>query len=264
MVEPTITLTSEQIDFYHREGYLSLEQVSPPEEVALLRKIYERLFDERAGRDEGNQFDLAGDDAEGKEASLPQILNPSKYAPELEETVFAANALAVTRQLLGPDATDRGSHMIRKPAGGPETPWHQDEAYWDPQRDYNTTNFWLPLQDATADSGCMWFLPRSHEWEVLPHRPIGGNVAVHGLELDVEVDLSAAVCCPLPAGGCTIHKSRTLHYTGANRTDHPRLAYIRGGGLTAGDRVTPRRFPWNEIKQTARDQRAAATEQKQA
>jgi hypothetical protein len=227
-----------------------------------MRDVYERLFAERAGREEGNQFDLAGDDAEGKEASLPQILGPSNYAPELEETVYAANTLAITKQLLGPEGCRRGEHMIRKPPGGPETPWHQDEAYWHPEFFYHTTNFWLPLQDATAGSGCMWILPGSHEWEVLPHRPIGDNVAVHGLELDTEIDLSAAVCCPIPAGGCTIHQSRTLHYTGPNRTDRPRLAYIRGGGMEKQPRDTPRRFPWNEIKQTAREQRRAAFKQK--
>ncbi len=262
MSEPTVQLTDEQIAFYHREGYLVLEQVTTPEEVQWLRGVYEKLFTDRAGRDEGNQFDLAGDDADGKEASLPQILGPSKYVPELNDTLFAANVLAVTRQLLGPEAGHRGEHMIRKPAGGPETPWHQDEAYWEPSKVYDTTNFWMPLQDATAESGCMWFVPGSHEWEVVPHRPIGGNVKVHGLELDCEVDLDAAVCCPIPAGGCTIHKSRTLHYTGPNRTENPRLAYIRGGGLPTTDRTEPRRFPWNEIKQTARDQRRTAAQAK--
>ena len=31
---------------------------------------------------------------------------------------------------------------------------------------------------------------------------------------------------PLRAGGCTVHTGRTLHYTGGNRTDTPRRAYI--------------------------------------
>ncbi|NIP93962.1 MAG: phytanoyl-CoA dioxygenase family protein, partial [Akkermansiaceae bacterium] len=39
-----------------------------PEDVAFLREIYDRLFAERRGREEGNQFDLAGTDEEGKEA----------------------------------------------------------------------------------------------------------------------------------------------------------------------------------------------------
>lgn len=126
--KPTVILTSEQIEFYHREGYLVLDSITTPEEVAWLREIYDRLFATRAGREEGNQFDLAGTDEEGKEAALPQILNPAKYAPELKNGLYRVNALAIAKQLLGPEANYQGEHAIFKPARiGAETPWHQDE-----------------------------------------------------------------------------------------------------------------------------------------
>lgn len=41
-----------------------------------------------------------------------------------------------------------------------------------------------------------------------------------------DVDPKGAVACPLPAGGMTIHQPKTLHYTGPNRTNTPRRAYI--------------------------------------
>src|SRR5689334_21360436 len=91
--KPTIELTQDQIEFYRREGFLALDAITTPEEVAWLREIYDRLFAMRAGREEGNQFDLAGPDEEGTEAALPQILSPSKYAPELKEGLFRINAL---------------------------------------------------------------------------------------------------------------------------------------------------------------------------
>ena len=58
--EPTITLTEEQIAFYHENGFLAMTAITTPEEVARLRGVYDRLFEQRAGRAEGNQFDLAG------------------------------------------------------------------------------------------------------------------------------------------------------------------------------------------------------------
>lgn len=39
-----------------------------PDEVEWLRGIYHRLFEHRAGRVRGDQFDLCGTDNEGKEA----------------------------------------------------------------------------------------------------------------------------------------------------------------------------------------------------
>ena len=73
--------------------------------------------------------------------------------------------------------------------------------------------------------------------EVLPHRHIGGDPLVHGLELDVPYDFSDAVACPLPAGGATFHYNRTLHFSGPNTTGVPRRAYVMSAGFPATARA---------------------------
>lgn len=258
-MEPTVSLTPEQVAFYHENGYLAIPRLMPDDEVVWMREIYDRLFRERAGRDVGDQFDLAGTDDDDAPAVLPQILGPAKYAPELRESRLWVNAAHVVRQLLGPEAHFGDGHMIFKPARiGAETPWHQDEAYWDPSLDYRSLSIWVPLQEATVENGCMWFVPGSHRLEVLPHRSVGGDVRVHALEV-LGANTGGAVACPLPPGGATIHGSRTLHYTGANRSEIDRRAYILSGGLPAVPRTDGRTFPWNEVKQTARQARADAS-----
>jgi ectoine hydroxylase-related dioxygenase (phytanoyl-CoA dioxygenase family) len=258
MAEPTVQLNDAQIEFFHANGFLWIQQITTEEELAWIRDAYDRLFEQQTGREEGNQFDLAGTDEEGKTASLPQILNPFKYEPKLKDTVYRANVEAILKQLYGEKGELHGSHMILKPARhGAPTPWHQDEAYWNPALEYQSCSFWMPLQDVSVDRGCMQFLPGSHQWDILEHQSIGGDPRVHGLELvDGQVDLSVAVKCPLPAGGATIHANRTLHYAGPNTTDEPRRAWIMGGGLPTKKRDKPLRFPWEERKQTARQQRA--------
>lgn len=164
---------------------------------------------------------------------------------------------AIAKQLFGEEAAMGIGHAIFKPAGtGAPTPWHQDEAYWDPAQQYQNASIWMPLQEATIENGCLWFMPGSHEWPVLEHRPIGGNVKIHGLEM-IDTDFSKdAVACPLPAGGITIHRNRTAHYAGANTSEIPRRALILGTGLPSKPYPGARAFPWNEIKQTAREERA--------
>jgi ectoine hydroxylase-related dioxygenase (phytanoyl-CoA dioxygenase family) len=259
--QPTVTLTSQQINFFHANGFLSLDAITTPEEVARMRTAYDQIFQQRAGREEGNQFDLAGADEEGKEAALPQILNPRKYAPELADTLYETNARAIAEQLLGPEAHFTGDHAIFKPArSGAPTPWHQDEVYWDPNTNYNALSFWMPLQEATLENGCMQFIPGSQNQEIVPHRSIGGDTRIHGLEIVADVDTSQAVPCPIPAGGVTLHGSRTMHYTGANHSDIPRRALILGFGAPGTPRTDGRRFPWNEAKHTAREQRRQAAD----
>ncbi len=253
-----IKLSSDQIEFYHENGYLALDAITTPEDVAEVRAIYDRLFDAKEGWNTGDQFDLAGTDEAGKKQALAQLLNPHKYAPALREARMWRNAGAIGRQLMGEEFTLTGDHAINKPAGhGVATPWHQDEAYWDPEKKYEMLSIWIPLQPATLLNGCMHFIPGSQKLEVLPHQPIGNDPRVHGLELiPGSADFSRAVACELPAGGATIHASRTLHYTPPNGSNEPRRAYILVGGLPAKPRPMPRRFPWKEIQRTARDQRA--------
>jgi ectoine hydroxylase-related dioxygenase (phytanoyl-CoA dioxygenase family) len=249
VTEPTVKLSAEQIEFFHTEGYLKLDAITTPEEVAHLRQIYDRLFAERWNRS-GTDYDLAAPKEDGKQPLLPQIGDPKGLAPELEFTQFRANALAVARQLFGPAANYRNEHMIYKPARtAPATPWHQDQAYHNPNFTYRNINFWMPLQQATLENGCMQFVPRSHTWDVIPHHHINNDPRIHGLEADdAERFHRDSVACPLPAGGATLHHSYMLHHTGPNRSDIPRRAYIMVFSVPPVERKTPRVFSWQGQK----------------
>jgi ectoine hydroxylase-related dioxygenase (phytanoyl-CoA dioxygenase family) len=261
--KPTVKLTAEQINFFHENGFLWMPQLSTPEELAMMREAYDRIFNQKAGRESGDQFDLAGTDEEDKEAALPQILNPEKYAPELWDTQARANALAIVRQLYGEEVAPGGSHAIFKPAKhGAATPWHQDEAYWNPDYEPRSVSVWMPLQDVDAENGCMQFIPGSHKIDIVEHQSINNDPRIHGLELapSVQVLTQFPVICPLEAGGATFHPGRTMHYTAPNNSDRPRRALIMMFGAPPKKRselgLPARSFPWNERKMTARIERA--------
>lgn len=265
--QQTPQLSTDQVQYYQENGFLWLPDLTDETELKTMRTAYDRMFAEKAGRSEGNEFDLAGADKNDKQAALPQILNPAKYAPELRDTKAEAAARAIAQQLLCPDGSEEvqggPAHAILKPAfHGAVTPWHQDEAYWDPKVNPRSISIWMPLQDATLKNGCMQFIPGSQKLEVLPHQSIGNDLRVHGLEVcqPNDIDFSKAVPCPIPAGGATLHPGRTLHYAGANNSSGPRRALIFGFRLSSIPRQDDRSFPWNEAKQTARAKRAGTAE----
>jgi ectoine hydroxylase-related dioxygenase (phytanoyl-CoA dioxygenase family) len=231
-----LVLDAAQLAAFEAEGFLALARLTTEAEVESLRALYDRLFDETE-LDPADRVELAG------ARLLPQVLNPDRYAPELRETLAYRNAAAVARQLLGDDVEHMGMHAIRKPArSGAETPWHQDEAYWDPAYRHRALSVWLPLQPATLDNGCLWFLPGSHREEVREH-VLAEPGAAEALRLKDPASFPDAVACPVPAGGATVHAARTLHHAGPNLTDEPRRA------LVMAFRVPPvwegtRSFPW--------------------
>ncbi len=267
-VEPRVgdfPLTPEQVDGFHRDGFMRIERLIGDDEVATIRASLARLFASERGREMGDQFDLAGADQDGVRAVLPQILGPHRFAPELIQGELLPNGLAVARPLLArlTDQMDQirwgGDHTILKPARyGVPTPWHQDEAYWDPWHDHCGISIWLALQDAVVENGCMWFVPGSHRFEILEHQPIGNDPRVHGLEL-VDAAIGArGVPAEVRAGGVVIHQCRTLHYAGPNRSDVERHAYITGYSAPAHKRSERRLVPWQDRQRTPRSERAQA------
>jgi ectoine hydroxylase-related dioxygenase (phytanoyl-CoA dioxygenase family) len=262
MTNSTFTLSEEQIQLFKEQGYLQLEQISPPDEVKFLKTVYDRLFAEKAGRGQGAYFDaVSSDDDESKTPTSPQIIDPVLFAPELKKTIFRANALAIAKQLLGPKAYGSFDHAILKPPGiGAPTPWHQDEAFrLNYAPGYDEISIWIPLQPVDTTSGCMEFLPGSHRAPVLRHASPGNDPRVHALACVDTFDETKAVACPLPAGGCTIHHARTLHHAGANTSPNPRRAYILGFALPVkSDYKLAEPFPWNSEKQTASEERKRA------
>ena len=259
--DPTIHLSEDQIALYNEQGYLAIDKMTTPEEVESIREGYDEIFNKRAGREEGMEYDLAGSDEDDARPALPQILEPKNYSEAFRNTLFESNASNIARQLLGDSIEQRGSHAIYKPAGyGAPTPWHQDEAYWNPRKNYHSISVWMPLQKATLDNGCMQFIPGAQNLEVLNHHNIGNNPKVQGLELDDDqVDLSNAVACPLPAGGATVHGGRMLHYTSANTSETPRRAYILMFHVPQPPLDSPRDFYWQKNTRTyAAEKRKAA------
>jgi ectoine hydroxylase-related dioxygenase (phytanoyl-CoA dioxygenase family) len=255
-----LTLTAEQIALFWERGFLTLDAMTTPAEVATLREIFDRLFAARTGWEKGRAFDLAGRDEAGAPLALPQILQPVEFAPELAHTQFRENARAVAQQLLGPGAELWFEHAICKPAQfGAATPWHQDEAHRsDRDVEYEQVSFWMPLQPATVENGCMHYVPGSHRGPVLEHRSLDGDARKPALECVGSFDRALAERCPLPAGGAALHHSKTLHGAGPNTTSETRRAYIlvfRGALRPASSRAP---YPWLVGKTTAAGERAAA------
>jgi hypothetical protein len=244
-------VTAEQVQLLGERGFLTLNALTTAEEAREIRATLLELFDNKAGENEGANLDfVAGDHAETPKTA-PQILNPSNHSPKLRKTACFKNAFRISKQILGNEARCFFDLSILKVAAvGAATPWHQDVASRDPRFEYTEISIWVPLQDVTAEGGCLRFIPGSHKLPVLQHRSMNDDPTAHAYECVGDFDDSSAVSCPLPAGGCTIHLPGTLHSAGPNLLATARVAYIMVFGLPPQPLKAPQSFPWIEQKNT--------------
>ncbi len=244
------------LEKFRADGFAAFDPRLPEAELDLIRSTLMRLHETGAGFAEGAQFDAISAEEAGAPKRFPQILHPRNFAPLLLETEFYRKAEAAAQQILGGNIRFKADISLLKPAQiGAATPWHQDEAFLNPDYDYNEVSFWLALQPTDRSNSCMEFVPGSHKGPVLPHGFLGDDPRVHALECKSGFDPAEAVACELPTGGCTIHSHRTLHYAGPNVSDRPRLAYVLLFNKTPTPVAEKRAFPWLAEQKTARAER---------
>jgi ectoine hydroxylase-related dioxygenase (phytanoyl-CoA dioxygenase family) len=242
-----VELTAEQIRLYAESGYLSVNAITTEAEILEIKTSIEKLFVEKRGENEGAYGELVAGAGKDEEENSPQIVNLVNYAPQLHQTTCFRNALHIAKQILGDKARFFLDLSIMKQAKtGVGTPWHQDAAFRDPRFEYKELGIWVPLQEATAEAGCLHFIPGSHKNAVLEHHPANDDPTSQALRCTAPFDEVASVACPLPVGGCSIHHPLTLHCAHANTSDVPRYAYIMVFGVSPKPASEPRVFPWLE------------------
>lgn len=227
-------LGPEEVARFYREGFLVIPRLTTPDDVAEIRRALNRLYARFHRLPRTQAIDLGDAARPDGVPQIPEINWTLRLAPRLRSTLAFARCREIAAQLFGGRAEHTGyDHAILKPPrNGRATPWHQDQAFTEDRGPFSSIHFWIALQPVTIEMGCMQFVPGSHLSPLLPHRPVSEHA--HAMQVD-DVDLSTAVACPLPAGGATVHLPRTLHATGPNLTDEPRLAW----GLEFGPPLPP-------------------------
>jgi Phytanoyl-CoA dioxygenase (PhyH) len=242
-----VDATDAEAAFFMDNGYLAVARVTTDEELEWLREVYDQLLAMPPTGYLDGIFDLSRPYGTTDTPKLGQLLLPERIVPQIKQTVMWRNAHRIASRLLKTEKSQVESwgHLIFKGANSlAETPWHQDEAYWDVTKDYNALGSWLALDKVDTDNGCLWFVPKSHRGEVLPHMHGGNDPKIHVLQFSEPVDTSAGVPVQLPAGGMTFHHARTHHYSGVNKTNRVRRAWANEFQTTPVLRDTPKSYPW--------------------
>jgi phytanoyl-CoA hydroxylase len=124
----------------------------------------------------------------------------------------AINGLA--DELLDLDCRPKNVQYFSKPPGAKQTPLHQDGQYF--MHDKGLT-FWLALDDADEVNGCLYYVPGSYKYGLLPHQKsdtLGFSQAL--IELPSELE-GTEICMPAIAGTILGHHPYTVHSAGCNR-----------------------------------------------
>ncbi len=221
-------LTQEQIDSFHAQGYLSYGRVLDDKELELLRREYDRAFEEASQSGEYRNLAVSDSVDEQMKSSaskkMLQIMQLGERNMHFCRLWYHKTILDIVQDLIGPNIQLLHDQALSKPARtGGAVFWHQDNAYWKCQP-ANLVSCWLALDDAVKENGAMQVIPGSH-LKPIWHTKSESTNALFDLEKTGQVDPKQAVVVSVPAGGCMFHHCQTLHYTQPNETPRQRRAF---------------------------------------
>ncbi len=195
---------------YDRDGFVFPIDIASPDDARLIRSDLEAA-----------QAELA-DDPE-KLALLRSY--PNRLLPSFDRLIRREKLIAAASQIFGPDLMVWNAGLFIKEAHSSSVvSWHQDLTYWGLD-DADETTCWVALSPATAQSGCMKFVPGSHKKQLVPHVDTFAedNLLTRGQEIAVEVNESDAVQAELMPGQASLHHGHLFHASGPNTTEDRRI-----------------------------------------
>ena len=214
-------LSQEQISFFAEHGYLKVEQVVTPAELAELQSVTDALIEASRQVTQSNDvYDL--DRGHGPDnPRLTRIKLPHKQHRVYDRTLKRSRVTEVLTDLLGPDTVLQTSKLNTKaPGGGAAVEWHQDWAFY-PATNDSMLAFGLMLQDVSEENGPLMVIPGSHKGPVLRHEAGGVFCGAVDPE-DPLFEQDKAVTLTGKAGDMTVHHVRILHGSAPNRSDRAR------------------------------------------
>lgn len=236
-------LTDEQVAFYHEHGYLAGVRILDDEQIAKLRAELEPLFHkDHAGRELWYEYHT--NESPDPAKVLFHALGAWRITPAFHDVLWHPAFTMAASQLLDGAVRFWHDQLFCKPAKhGGVVAWHQDYSYWTRTQPMAHLTCWIGLDDSTKENGCLHYVPRSHNWTLLPITGLAGdmNAIQEVLTPEQWEQFTHPVAIELKAGECSFHHPLLVHGSFENRTDRPRRAVVlnafRDGTRSASDEV---------------------------
>ncbi len=220
-------LPDEQVAAFHAQGYLAGIQVLDDRQVEALCSELSGLMDASHPAHE-LFYEYHSNESTDANTVLFHALGAWRTGPAFHDVLWSPAFVMAASQLLDGAVRFWHDQLFCKPAHhGGVVAWHQDYSYWTRTEPMSHLTCWIALDDSTRDNGCLYYVPGSHRWKLLPVTGLTGNMDEIQTVLSPE---QKAAFHPVPVeikrGQCSFHHPLMVHGSYENRSDRPRRATL--------------------------------------
>jgi hypothetical protein len=220
-------LTKEQVEFFHRRGYLAGLRILSDQQIETLRTELRELIDPKyPGHDLFYEFH--SNESIDPATVLFHALGAWRITEGFHDLLWSPAFLMASSQLLGGAIRFWHDQLFCKPPhDGGVVAWHQDYSYWTRTEPMAHLSCWIGLDDSTRENGCLHYVPGSHRWRLLPITGLANDMqAIESVLSQEQKAEFKPVPIELKKGECSFHHPLMVHGSYENRSDHPRRGAV--------------------------------------
>ncbi|UKJ07956.1 phytanoyl-CoA dioxygenase family protein [Solitalea lacus] len=221
-------LTEEQIRSFHENGYLSGIKILSEEQVDRLNEELTKL-QSVTGEEKQLFYYYESNESEDPNKVLFHAIGAWRITPGFHDLIWSPAYRMAAYQLMGQSFRLFHDQLFCKPAKhGGVVAWHQDFSYWTFTKPMQHLTCWIGLDDASVENGCLYYVPGSHKWGLLPITGLAGDMdsVKQVLTEDQCVAFEKKVANELPKGYASFHHPLTMHGSYANYSERSRRAIV--------------------------------------
>lgn len=219
-------LSHEQLEQFHRDGYLRGGRVLTDEQVDALRAELQRVIDDD-NKPGVPQPVLLRNLSVHADAPVWQIVNIWEASQPFKNLLISNPQIAEEMSQLTGASQLRIWHdqiQYKPPRVGGTTGWHQDAPLWPIIYPMTEVSAWVALDDVDEENGCMRMVPGSHLWGNNMDW-IRNNVPTwDAMPSEFEGRKVEIKACPVRKGEVHYHHALTWHGSPDNKSPRPRRA----------------------------------------
>ncbi|KAI9564545.1 hypothetical protein GHT06_008284 [Daphnia sinensis] len=253
-------LNKDQIEHFHNDGYLIINNFLSDEDVASLRKAIATIIDDfqpdqhrsvftttdtpKQARDtyflesgdkiryffEEGALNENGELIVEKDRSLNKIGHALHWLdPDFKRVTFSPKVKESLKDIGFKDpAIAQSMYIFKQPGIGGEVSPHQDSTFLHTEP-MKIVGMWFALEDVTLENGCLWFIPGSHK-EGISRRFIRNpdtsspNLTIY-TDPNPEYDETKFIPGPVPKGSMVLIHGEVVHKSERNLSQNSRHIY---------------------------------------
>lgn len=207
---------TDQLRNFHKDGYVALRSFLSHDEVLDLNSHVQRFISDctpTMPREHVFYENLSDPQ------SLKQLQRMFEYDDYFHQLMFGSRFEALAAELLQHDVRGVNMQYFNKPPGiGQPTPAHQDGYYFMLEPNEAVT-MWLALEDVDEETGCVRYIPGSHQRGMRAHGQTNTLGFSQGIQdFGTPDDQARELAFPAKPGDLLVHHALTIHRADGNRS----------------------------------------------